>query len=71
VTPVAVTAVQFLAAALASLPVAVVTEGAPAAAGGRGAVAATAGLALAGTLAPATLFAYGQVRVGPRSPAPS
>jgi O-acetylserine/cysteine efflux transporter len=63
--PVAVTAVQFLAAALASLPVAVVTEGPPAAVGGGGAVAATAGLALAGTLAPATLFAYGQVRVAP------
>ena len=29
-------------------------------------MAATAGLALAGMLAPATLFAYGQVRVGPK-----
>jgi O-acetylserine/cysteine efflux transporter len=61
--PVAVTAVQFLAAAIAALPVAAVTEGPPAATAGVEAVAATAGLALAGTLAPATLFAYGQARV--------
>jgi hypothetical protein len=62
--PVAVTAVQFLAAALTALPVAAVTEGAPpAAAGGAGPVLATAGLVLLGTLAPATLFAYGQARV--------
>jgi O-acetylserine/cysteine efflux transporter len=59
--PVAVTAVQFLAAALATLPVAAATEGVPAAAGD--ALLATAGLALVGTLAPATLFAYGQARV--------
>jgi O-acetylserine/cysteine efflux transporter len=61
--PVAVTAVQFLAAALATLPVAAVTEGVPAAAGGAGTLLATAGLALVGTLAPFTLFAYGQARV--------
>jgi O-acetylserine/cysteine efflux transporter len=61
--PVAVTAVQFLAAALTALPVAAVTEGAPPAAGGAGPVLATAGLVLLGTLAPATLFAYGQARV--------
>ena len=61
--PVAVTAVQFLAAALAALPVAAVTEGIPAAAGDAGAVLATAGLVLLGTLAPSTLFAYGQARV--------
>jgi O-acetylserine/cysteine efflux transporter len=62
--PVAVTAVQFLAAAVTALPVAAVTEGAPpAAAGGAGPVLATAGLVLLGTLAPATLFAYGQARV--------
>ena len=61
--PVAVTAVQFLAAALATLPVAAVTEGAPPAAGGAGAWLATAGLVLLGTLAPATLFAFGQARV--------
>jgi len=61
--PVAVTAVQFLAAALTALPVAVVTEGTPPAAAGAGPVLATAGLVLFGTLAAATLFAYGQARV--------
>jgi O-acetylserine/cysteine efflux transporter len=61
--PVAVTAVQFLAAALAALPVAAVTEGVPAAASGAGALLATAGLALVGTLGAFTLFAYGQARV--------
>ena len=61
--PVAVTAVQFLAAALATLPVAALTEGAPPAPGGAATLLATAGLALVGTLVPATLFAYGQARV--------
>jgi O-acetylserine/cysteine efflux transporter len=61
--PIAVTAVQFLGAALAALPVAVVTEGTPAAARGAGSLLATAGLTLLGTLAPFTLFAYGQARV--------
>jgi drug/metabolite transporter (DMT)-like permease len=61
--PVAVTAVQFLAAALAALPVAAVTEGVPAATGGAGGLLAGAGLTLLGTLAPSTLFAYGQARV--------
>ena len=61
--PVAVTAVQFLAAALTALPVAVVTEGTPPAAAGAGPMLATAGLVLLGTLAAATLFAYGQARV--------
>lgn len=60
--PVAVTAVQFLAAALAALPVAAVTEGAPTFPG-PGALVGIAGLALVGTLAPFTLFAYGQARV--------
>jgi O-acetylserine/cysteine efflux transporter len=55
--------VQFLMAALATLPVAAVTEGTPAAAGGAGILLATVGLALAGTLAPFTLFAFGQARV--------
>jgi O-acetylserine/cysteine efflux transporter len=59
--PVAVTAAQFLAAALAALPVAV-TEGAPTLPG-PGALLGIAGLALVGTLAPFTLFAYGQARV--------
>jgi O-acetylserine/cysteine efflux transporter len=63
--PVAVTAVQFLAAALAALPVAVIGEGGPTVAGGAGALLGIAGLALVGTLAPFTLFAYGQARVSP------
>jgi O-acetylserine/cysteine efflux transporter len=61
--PIAVSAVQFLAAALAVLPVAVVTEGTPAVPGGPGILLATAGLAVGGTLLPFTLFAYGQGRV--------
>jgi drug/metabolite transporter (DMT)-like permease len=61
--PVAVTAVQFLAAALAVLPVAVITEGMPAAPGSPATLLATAGLAVGGTLLPFTLFAYGQARV--------
>jgi O-acetylserine/cysteine efflux transporter len=61
--PVAVTAAQCTAAALAALPVAAVTEGAPAAPGRPGALLAPVALALAGTLAPFTLFAYGQARV--------
>jgi len=61
--PVAVTAVLFLGAALGSLPVAVVTEGVPTVPGGAGPVLAVAALALAGTLAPFTLFAFGQSRV--------
>ena len=58
--PVAVTAVQFLGAALAAAPFAVITEGVPALPGHSGALLATAGLALGGTLLPFTLFAYGQ-----------
>ena len=61
--PVAVTAAQFLAAAVATGPVALITEGMPAAPSGSGAVAATIGLVAAGTLLPFTLFAYGQSRV--------
>jgi O-acetylserine/cysteine efflux transporter len=61
--PVAVTAVQFLGAALAALPVAALAEGAPAAPGGAGPVLAVAGLALGGTLLAFTLFAFGQSRV--------
>jgi O-acetylserine/cysteine efflux transporter len=61
--PLAVTAVQFLAAALAVLPVAMVTEGIPAAPGGHSALLATLALAAGGTLLPFTLFAYGQSRV--------
>ena len=61
--PVAVTAVQFLGAALGAVAFTVITEGAPAAPSGPGPVLAVAALALAGTLAPFTLFAYGQSRV--------
>jgi O-acetylserine/cysteine efflux transporter len=61
--PVAVTAVQFLGAALGSLPIAVVSEGVPAAPAGAGVVLAVVALALAGTLLPFTLFAFGQSRV--------
>ena len=61
--PVAVTAVQFLGATVGALPVAVLTEGTPAAPAGAGAVLAVAALALGGTLAPFTLFAFGQSRV--------
>jgi drug/metabolite transporter (DMT)-like permease len=61
--PAAVTAVQFLGAALAALPVAAFTGVPPAPpAGGAGvlAVLAVLGLTTVGTLAPFTLFAYGQ-----------
>jgi O-acetylserine/cysteine efflux transporter len=61
--PIAVTAVQFLGAALAALPFSAVTEGMPSAPGGPGPVLATAGLAAGGTLLPFTLFAYAQSRV--------
>jgi len=61
--PVAVTAVQFLGAALAALAFTGVTEGAPAAPAGAGPVLAVAALAVCGTLLPFTLFAFGQSRV--------
>jgi drug/metabolite transporter (DMT)-like permease len=65
--PAAVTAVQFLGAALAALPVAACTEGAPPVPPAGGAcvlaILAVAGLTAAGTLAPFTLFAYGQHKV--------
>src|SRR5258705_308858 len=60
--PIAVTAVQFRGAALASLPVAALSEGVPAAPAGAGVVLAVVALALAGTLLPVTLFAFGQSR---------
>jgi O-acetylserine/cysteine efflux transporter len=61
--PVAVTAVQFLGAALGALTFTVMAEGAPAVPGRPGPVLAAAALALVGTLGPFTLFAYGQSRV--------
>jgi len=61
--PVALTGVQFLAAAAAVLPIAVATEGAPATPPGLGSLLAAAGLAFCGTVLPFTLFAYAQSRV--------
>jgi drug/metabolite transporter (DMT)-like permease len=62
--PAAVTAVQFIGATVAVLPVALCTGGLPAVppAGGAGLLAllAVAGLTVIGTLTPFTLFAYGQ-----------
>jgi drug/metabolite transporter (DMT)-like permease len=61
--PVAVTAVQFLGAALGALLVVMCTEGAPALPGHPGPVLAVVALTAGGTLAPFTLFAFGQKRV--------
>jgi O-acetylserine/cysteine efflux transporter len=61
--PVALTGVQFVAAAIAVLPIAVATEGAPAAPPGPGSLLAAAGLAFCGTVLPFTLFAFAQSRV--------
>ena len=60
--PVAMTAAQFLGAALAALPAAL-TEGIPPAPTGPGAILAVVALAAAGTLVPFTLYAYGQTRM--------
>jgi drug/metabolite transporter (DMT)-like permease len=61
--PIAVTAVQFLGAALAVLPFSAATEGMPAVPHHLGPVLAVAGLAAGGTLLAFTLFAYGQARI--------
>src|SRR5690349_13325115 len=61
--PIALTAVQFLGAALAVLPFAALTEAGPAMPGAAGPVIATAVLAAGGTLLPFALFAYAQSRV--------
>jgi O-acetylserine/cysteine efflux transporter len=61
--PFAVTAIQFSGAALGVLPLAVAAEGRPAAPSNSGTVLALIGLAVAGTLLPFALFAYGQSRV--------
>jgi drug/metabolite transporter (DMT)-like permease len=61
--PVAVTAVQLGAGAVAALPIALLTEGLPAAPAGELPVLAALGLALAGTLLAFSLFAYGQKQV--------
>ncbi len=61
--PLAVTAVQFVGAALAALLFSVSAEGVPAVPGNPGPALAAIGLAAGGTLLPFTLFAYGQSRV--------
>jgi O-acetylserine/cysteine efflux transporter len=61
--PVAVTAVQFLGAALSAVPAAAVTDGAPAVPSGASPVLAVVALAAGGTLLPFTLFAFGQSRL--------
>jgi drug/metabolite transporter (DMT)-like permease len=61
--PAAVTAVQLGSGALAALPFSLLVEGAPPVPGAAGPVAAVAGLAIAGTLLPFWLFAFGQARV--------
>jgi drug/metabolite transporter (DMT)-like permease len=60
--PIALTAVQFLGAALGALPLAA-SEHLPAAHPGAGAIGATLALAACGTLIPFTLFALGQKKV--------
>jgi drug/metabolite transporter (DMT)-like permease len=61
--PAAVTAVQFAGGGLATLPVALLTEGAPPAGAHGTALAAFLALALFGTILPYWLFAFGQARV--------
>jgi O-acetylserine/cysteine efflux transporter len=61
----AVTAVQFLAAELVSLPVALLRGPLPHAPSTPGVVVAFVALALVGTILPFWLFAYGQARVAP------
>src|SRR5215831_10534471 len=61
--PVAVTAVQLLAAAVAVLPAALAGGPVAARGGGAAAVLATSALVLAGTVVPTTLFAFAQSRV--------
>ena len=63
--PAAVTAVQFLAAELVSLPVALLGGPLPHTPGTPGTAAAFVALALVGTILPFWLFAYGQARVAP------
>jgi O-acetylserine/cysteine efflux transporter len=61
--PAAVTAVQFAAGAVLALPHALAFEGLPPAPAQTGPVAALVALALAGTVIPFWLFAYGQAHV--------
>jgi len=68
--PLAVTALQFLAATVAVLPVAALTEGLPPVAGAARGLPITVALALGGTLLPFALFAFGQSRVPAATAAP-
>jgi O-acetylserine/cysteine efflux transporter len=61
--PIAVTALQFAGAAAITLPFSLVTGGGPTAPTQIGPVLAVLALAVAGTLVPFTLFAYGQKHV--------
>ena len=61
--PIAVTGLQLMAAAVAVLPVAVITEHHVAGPVSMLALLATIGLVLAGTVLPTSLFAFGQSRV--------
>lgn len=63
--PVAVTAVQLGAGALAALPAALLFEGAPPALPGPEVLGALGALVVAGTILPYTLFAFGQSKVAP------
>jgi drug/metabolite transporter (DMT)-like permease len=63
--PAAVTAVQLAAGAFGALPIAGWYDGVPSAPPGPVALLVLAGLVVAGTLGPFTLFAYGQSRVAP------
>jgi O-acetylserine/cysteine efflux transporter len=61
--PIAVTAVEFLGAALGALAFSLVTEGLPHVPAGPAPVLAVVALGTGGTLLPFTLFAFGQSRV--------
>jgi drug/metabolite transporter (DMT)-like permease len=61
--PMAVTAVQFMAAAAGALPIALLGEGAPATPTAVGPVLGVLALTVVGTLVPWVLFAWGQARV--------
>ncbi len=61
--PIAVTAVQFLGAALATAPFAALTEHVPHAPASTGSLVAVIALITGGTLLPFTLFAFGQSRL--------
>jgi len=61
--PIAVTAVQFLGAALVTAPFSALTEGMPPAPAHTASLLAVAALIAGGTLVPFTLFAFGQSRL--------